>query len=302
MSGEHSRSPGARQETTARRASERMRSPLLVRDITHTRPTGPVRVPEIMIVFTVEGWAEVVAPDGVVIPAEAGTIVTVPTEVTCCGIPNGYARTLTMHAHPEYVSDQLRWLPALHPLVHLLQRSIHGDQALHHLQVPAEVMASISPRLVRMAQLPERANAQFTLLSLAAEVFDVVGRAVGTNRRPSESATVCTLRPRREVIAAISLLRRNLARPWRMPELAREVRLSGAQLNRSFREQIGVSPAAYLSQLRAERMAELLATESIGVAEAAREVGWSSHALATRIFRQRYGVSPSEYASIARAS
>lgn len=224
-----------------------MPTPLVVRDITHTRPTGPVRVPEIMIMFTVSGRGKVVSADGRIVPAKAGTIVTVPRAATFCGIPQGHTRTLTMHAHPDYVSDQLRWLPALHPLVHLLQRSVYGDQALRHLQLHTKAMTRISRRLVEMAQMRGYANAEFTVLSLAAEVFDLVGRAAGGNR-----------------------------------------------------EQTGISPAAYLSRLRTERMAELLTTESIGVAEAAREVGWSSHALATRRFRQRYGVSPSEYVLISR--
>lgn len=277
-----------------------MPTPLVVRDITHTRPTGPVRVPEIMIMFTVSGRGKIVSADGRIVPAKAGTIVTVPRAATFCGIPQGHTRTLTMHAHPDYVSDRLRWLPALHPLVHLLQRSVYGDQALRHLQLHTTAMTRISRRLVEMAQMCGYANAEFTVLSLAAEVFDLVGRAAGGNREPPGIAPACMRQARQEVVAAISLLHDNLASSWRMPDLAREVSLSESQLNRSFREQTGISPAAYLSRLRTERMAELLTTESIGVAEAAREVGWSSHALATRRFRQRYGVSPSEYVLISR--
>ncbi|AZL04297.1 helix-turn-helix domain-containing protein [Brevibacterium aurantiacum] len=62
----------------------------------------------------------------------------------------------------------------------------------------------------------------------------------------------------------------------------------------------GRSPAAFLRQLRADRMAELLATTSLTVGEIGAAVGWRDAAVAPRSFKQRYGVAPRIYASSCR--
>ncbi|MGO2150688.1 MAG: helix-turn-helix transcriptional regulator [Microbacterium gubbeenense] len=90
-------------------------------------------------------------------------------------------------------------------------------------------------------------------------------------------------------------------RRWRADELAQAVSLSRAQLNRLFRDQIGIPPAAYLSMLRANRMAELLSTKHITVAEAAGLAGWERPEIATRTFKKQFGMGPRDYATIARA-
>lgn len=100
---------------------------------------------------------------------------------------------------------------------------------------------------------------------------------------------------------ATALLRAELGRQWRIEELAREVAVSPTHLTRLFHAQIGISPAAFLRQLRADRMAELLATTSVTVGEAGAAVGWHDLAMASRSFKQRYGVSPSTYASSYRS-
>ncbi|MFD1861042.1 helix-turn-helix domain-containing protein [Aeromicrobium camelliae] len=92
-------------------------------------------------------------------------------------------------------------------------------------------------------------------------------------------------------------MRGQISRTWSMETLAREVALSPSQLRRLFNSQVGVSPAAYLARLRAEKMAELLATTSMGVTQAARESGWRDATVAARNFKKRYGVSPREYAA-----
>lgn len=100
---------------------------------------------------------------------------------------------------------------------------------------------------------------------------------------------------RGHVIAATDALRARMAEPWTLSSLAEEVHLSRSQLVRAFDAVVGMSPMAYLRRMRVERMARLLATTDLSVAEAARSVGWKNQFHASQCFHAQFGVSPTEY-------
>ncbi len=207
----------------------------------------------------------------------------------CRGYPEGLVRTGTFYIHPEYLNDQLRWLSMPHPLVNQLHLAVGGDERLHQLQLPASRMQDLTPLFARLRRQAAAPRDEFALLSTTSDVFDTVGRLAGAQPRPQDVACATYDRPRHEVSAAIDLMLHHLERPWRIDELAREVALSPSQLGRLFQRHLGVSPAAYLRQLRADRMAELLLSGSLGVRQASRAAGWTNPVVATRAFRSRYG-------------
>jgi transcriptional regulator GlxA family with amidase domain len=100
---------------------------------------------------------------------------------------------------------------------------------------------------------------------------------------------------RGHTIAAIKLLRDHLADPWTLNSLAEAVHLSRSQLVRAFDATVGMSPMAYLRQMRVEQMARLLVSSDLSVAEAARLVGWRNQFHASQCFHVAYGVSPTEF-------
>lgn len=81
---------------------------------------------------------------------------------------------------------------------------------------------------------------------------------------------------RGHVVAAVGTMRPRLAEPWTLDRLPDEVQLSRSQLVRCFDTTTGLSPMAYLRKMRVERMARLLASTDLSVAEAARSVGWKN--------------------------
>ena len=265
--------------------------PLAVREQTAYVDSGPVVVDSVKVVFTISGWARVSSPLGEVL-LESGSILTIPAGIECRGFPDGHARTVTFYFHPEYLVDQMRWLSATHPLVHNLHRALKCEPQLQQLQLAASAMRDLAPTLGRLARLGNSDGGDFALLSMATSVFHAVGHLNGIPSDFSEVSMATGVTPRREVTLAIALMRADLGRPWRIDVLAREVALSGSQLARLFRAQVGISPAAYLRQLRTDQMAELLATTRLGVGEIASAVGWSDPAVASRAFKQRYGVAP----------
>ncbi len=100
---------------------------------------------------------------------------------------------------------------------------------------------------------------------------------------------------RGHVVIAVGVLRARLAEPWTLDSLAIEVHLSRSQLVRAFDATVGVSPMAYLRQMRVEGIARLLASTDLSVAEAARSVGWRNQFHASQCFHAAYGVSPTEF-------
>lgn len=91
------------------------------------------------------------------------------------------------------------------------------------------------------------------------------------------------------------MLHERIVEPWTLNSLADEVHLSRSQLVRAFDATVGMSPMAYLRRMRVTRMARLLATTDLSIAEATREVGWKNQFHASRCFHARYGISPTEF-------
>ncbi|MGH3402423.1 MAG: helix-turn-helix transcriptional regulator [Streptosporangiaceae bacterium] len=88
-----------------------------------------------------------------------------------------------------------------------------------------------------------------------------------------------------------------MAEPWTLGSLAGEVHLSGSQLVRAFDAAVGMSPMAYLRQMRVQQMARLLASTDLSVAETARSVGWRNQFHASQCFHAACGFSPTEFRS-----
>lgn len=270
--------------------------PLTVWGQNERSPCENVKAEALKVIYVISGWAEVTtATESVVV--EPGTILTIPAGIECSGYPQGHTRTVTFYLQPDFLAGELQWLPREHPLVHQLRRSLHSAYGFGRLQLPEAAMRELTPQLVRLANLKPDGGNEFMTLSIASDIANTIGQVSGTTRSALLTVQSTVPVPRREVRAAVALLRENPDRPWGVDELAREVALSSSQLSRLFRDQVGLSPATYLRTVRADRMAELLASSSIGVAEAARAAGWENPTAASRAFKRRYGVSPRAYAA-----
>jgi AraC family transcriptional regulator len=86
-----------------------------------------------------------------------------------------------------------------------------------------------------------------------------------------------------------------LNRPICIAELAELTGLSDGHFHRAFRQATGETPLAFVTRMRVERAADLLARGDRSVLEAAREVGFASPSHFARVFRKVRGIAPAEH-------
>jgi len=106
-----------------------------------------------------------------------------------------------------------------------------------------------------------------------------------------------TVAPRRPVARAIELLRARLADPIALDELAAHAGIDKFQLCRAFRDQLDMTPYAYLTQLRIARAKQLLAT-GVRASDIAPLVGLYDQSQLNRHFRRIVGTTPGRYAAV----
>jgi AraC-like DNA-binding protein len=81
----------------------------------------------------------------------------------------------------------------------------------------------------------------------------------------------------------------------RIEELAKELGISAAYLQRLFRQVHGMTIIDYLNRMRIERAKLLLLNTDDPVVEIAMEAGFNSRQHFTRVFTSLEGISPQEY-------
>lgn len=91
---------------------------------------------------------------------------------------------------------------------------------------------------------------------------------------------------------AIRLLSEDCTRPWTLDDLAHHVRLNRSYLVRRFKQQVGMSPIAFLNQRRGEAAAGLLMRTDLPIGEIGRRVGWDDPNYMARRFRQQFRCTP----------
>lgn len=85
------------------------------------------------------------------------------------------------------------------------------------------------------------------------------------------------------------------ARPFSLTDYARSLPMEAGWFSRLFRRETGLSPQAYLMELRLTRSAELLRSTDCPIGEVARLVGYEDPLYFSRLFTRRFGVSPRGY-------
>ena len=88
------------------------------------------------------------------------------------------------------------------------------------------------------------------------------------------------------------VVKRNYTNPnFDISSMAGEMKISDRQLQRKVKALTGQSPVQHLRQFRLEKSLQYL-REGVPVGEAAKAVGFSSHAYFTCCFKVKFGITP----------
>lgn len=145
----------------------------------------------------------------------------------------------------------------------------------------------------RFRRLHEEAMAGRAEKEALLDLLELLGRRYG---RPPEGGE-----GRREVRAACAFLEERYEERISLEEICRRAGLSKSALLRAFVKEKGVTPYAYLENVRVARARELLAAGA-SPAEAALGTGFSDQSHFTRVFGRVTGLSPGAYGRVYRGA
>lgn len=156
--------------------------------------------------------------------------------------------------------------------------------------VPVVTLQSAPPALrstfekLRQAVDDPSALAQITVSVLAQQILLGAVRAAAPASDPPAGS--------RRILANFSAL---ASTPMSMPERARHLEVSPAQLRTALRQTTGRNPHDFLMQLRLSRAQTMLVETEQTVASIAHQVGFEDPAYFSRFFARKVGVPPSEF-------
>lgn len=209
---------------------------------------------------------------------------------------HGYGRCLTLDLTNLCVptalfTHELVWL-AGDPLVAALLPARGGATAqdVIHVQADEPALAAIEPACARLRELVDSragVKSRAEMIALMASVLARLAGQAGRRHVPTHDDD--------GVLAIASEMSADLARPWKLAELAHRAGMTREHLCRRFRRVHGSPPLAWLTARRAERAAVLLLSTDAAVAEVGRRVGWDDPNYCARRFRAAFGVNPAAY-------
>ncbi len=256
------------------------RFPVYVRREIHTVATARIHHDAVKLMF-VTGASTTLTHESGTTTVPNGGVVLLPARQWFSGSPAGTLETTTAYIDEDFFREHARWLEK--------EDNVLGALALQD-SAPVKINLPAPLRYRSRTVMESMLDTQRTFAPVSAHLLHAVSLiTVLASHRYREAGDHPALQQ------ALTLIDTHLDVPWTVDRLAEACAISGSQLSRLFQRHLGTSPARFLREQRAHRLAELLSDDTQSVESAARRVGWHDPAHASRAFRQVYGVSPQTY-------
>lgn len=184
--------------------------------------------------------------------------------------------------------QDLTSLPGYHALFSL--EPLWRQQFKSRLHLPPKDLAHVVGLIDQMDdELQQRRNGfGFLCTSLFMQIVVFLSRSYTQERNPDSQALL-------RIAEAISHLETHYNEEVEPGTLAKIAHMSERSFFRIFQSAMGLSPMAYLLQLRINRAASLLRTSALSITEIAYEVGFNDSNYFTRQFKKYFEMSPRQY-------
>ena len=166
-----------------------------------------------------------------------------------------------------------------------------------------EWLGDVDPVMLRRAQSPDGMRRQFrsilngvergypdhTLLELSRTLINVLSLLHRNPPHPHRNDAF------ERMEAVMTRMRADLRQPGSLQDYARTCALSVPQFCHLFKSHTGISPMAYLTELRMQLACEYLDTTDWSVKQIAAELGYADALYFSRAFKKCVGKSPKQY-------
>jgi len=92
-----------------------------------------------------------------------------------------------------------------------------------------------------------------------------------------------------------AFVKNNYMKKISLDDIAEHVFMSKTYVSKIFKEEMGISLSSYINETRIEKSMQLLADDSVSIADVANLVGFDGQSYFTKIFKSITGVSPGTY-------
>lgn len=164
-----------------------------------------------------------------------------------------------------------------------------------HVPAASESAASLRAvlELLRLESRTRKPGAPVAAASLANMVLVQILRAHIATDAPTPGWLGALADPK--VGAAIALMHEDIARPWRVDDLACAVAMSRTAFTERFKSLVGMPPLKYLTDWRMAVAGRALKTSDDSVSAVAENVGYGSDVAFSSAFRRAMGSSPGRW-------
>jgi len=176
---------------------------------------------------------------------------------------------------------------------HPLLRALPGHLVFSAADRAREPILDDTLRLITQRIFETRPGSKAAVVKLSEAAFIELIRASAAQH--GDLAAILAAFEDRQIARALKCIHERSSAPWTVESLAREAGMSRSRFAERFRDLLGLSPMAYLSEWRLQKALAMLDSARISVQEIAAEAGYQSPAAFTRAFAGRFGIPPSEY-------
>ncbi|TNM59527.1 helix-turn-helix transcriptional regulator [Aliirhizobium smilacinae] len=152
----------------------------------------------------------------------------------------------------------------------------------------------VPPQLLAVARaLFDSAMVESDDLAFEARALDIINASIAAMRKAQPAVSIPS-RDRRPLQRARDLMIAELARPWTLGELAREVGLTEKRLKSGFKGMYGFAVYTFLQEQRLLEARRLIEAGTVTVTQAALAVGYGNPSHFSQLFLRRFGIQPSK--------